>query len=339
MEVYERLEIGWGKWVGLDNVVACSSGTAALHLALEAFRFPLGSEVIIPDFTMIACARAITLAGLKPVFVDCDDRLCMDWRSMKAAITSKTVAVMPVAIYGRVPSVPNYLEAHNAGLIVIEDAAECPHPEELGIHQKLRPDAICWSFYKNKVIAGEEGGAVAFPFDSRLAERARSLRCLGFTDAHDFRHIPRGCNYRLANSLASLILGSLKDVDSNLRFRRGQEEFMNYLCPKEWMMPERDVPWVYDMRLPVIVRDKVVEALNKHQIQARRGFARMSSQDEYFYPWAFNHNTNASKAASEMMYLPLRNSLWDRDEIETAFDVMRTETEKCIQATGRVLES
>lgn len=80
MEAYQRLEKEWAEFNGLDSagMVACSSGTAALHLALEAFRLPPGSEVLVPDYTMVACPRAVAMAGLTPVFVDCDKRLLMD---------------------------------------------------------------------------------------------------------------------------------------------------------------------------------------------------------------------------------------------------------------------
>ena len=79
MEPYQQLEREWAEWNHLDpaGMVVCSSGTAALHLALEALCLG-GAEIIVPDYTMIACARAVTLAGCTPVFVDCDERLLMD---------------------------------------------------------------------------------------------------------------------------------------------------------------------------------------------------------------------------------------------------------------------
>lgn len=77
LEPYQLLERRWAEFNGLDpaGMVACSSGTAALHLALEAL--PV-ERVFLPDLTMVACARAVVMAGLEPVFVDCDERLLMD---------------------------------------------------------------------------------------------------------------------------------------------------------------------------------------------------------------------------------------------------------------------
>ena len=79
-EPYQRLEKLWAEMNDLssEGMVACSSGTAALHLALESLKLPNGSYVAVPDYTMIACARAVTLAGLKPVFIDCTSDLLID---------------------------------------------------------------------------------------------------------------------------------------------------------------------------------------------------------------------------------------------------------------------
>ena len=103
MQPHEQLEQEWAAFNDLDpaGMVACSSGTAALHLALEALQLQPGSTCILPDFTMIACARAVTLAGLVPVFVDCGDDLLMDMALTPQACGEKTSAVMIVHIYGR----------------------------------------------------------------------------------------------------------------------------------------------------------------------------------------------------------------------------------------------
>src|SRR5262245_15578515 len=101
MEAYQELEQALGRWVGNPNVVVCSSGTAALHLALEALPIPKGSLVLVPDFTMIACARAVTLAGLTPNFIDCGDDLLMDPTAAFLAAPADARAIMPVHVYGR----------------------------------------------------------------------------------------------------------------------------------------------------------------------------------------------------------------------------------------------
>ncbi len=301
-------------------------------MALEAFRLPAGAEVIVPDYTMIACARAVTLAGLTPVFVDCKENLLADDLLMNAAVSSDTGAIMLVHVYGRQHKHLEVLAACNISLevgrgskiMVVEDLAEAhgvrPHPET---------HAACHSFYRNKIVAGEEGGAVWFR-DPDHARLARQLRCLGFTDAHDFAHVPRGHNYRLANCLAERVLDSLSRVEENVARRRWVEAFLDAVCPQGFRMPRRDAPWVYDLRLrgsSAAKLNEVVAALRAKGIEARHGFKPMSGQAEYARCRRVvgPDGSMAERLAQEVLYLPLTGAAptWAFDVIH---DVWGNET-------------
>ena len=307
---YEQLERDFGRWAGVENVVACSSGTAALHLALEALRLPPGSEVIVPDYGMIACPRAVTLAGLLPVFVDCRDDLLMDLSDMEDFLAATQDNELPAAIilvhvYGRTIDWKRFhqiVSRQAPGRLIIEDMAEA-HGAKINTR---RTDAAAWSFYKNKIVAGEEGGAVAFR-DPKHAAHARELRTLGFTERHDFIHTPRGHNYRMSNAHATLILDSLKNVEASVGTRRINEAEYDDVCPQEWRMPPRQAPWVYDIRIPGMSHEtqrRIVTNLNAAGIAARHGFRPMSEQPEYRYCRVIGKR-NASRIASEVFYLPL----------------------------------
>lgn len=366
---FELLEQKIAKWAGYEpeQVVACSSGTAAIHLALEAFRLPPGSEVLCPDFTMIACARAITLAGLSPVFVDCDERLLID-NSLFIRNFGNAKAVIQVHVYGRkCKSLYNWFGWLEDGVKIIEDLAEAH-----GVKPDAATDAACWSFYRNKIIAGEEGGAVAFrnPDHARLA---RMLRSVGFTPSHDFRHIPRGHNYRLANLLALEILRNWDATDSLHPHRkclpvgmsmmewvwderRRIEARYDAICPFEWKMPQRDVPWVYDFRIPDMtpgLQDRIVMTLRTAGIQARHGFYPMHLQEEYMgkcrtvlmgtrgkrgvqcdkflclpeqHPHHYTSEPNSVIASREVIYLPIFNAPGNpvaEQQITRSFEIIR----------------
>ena len=327
MQAFEELEEKWGKWAGLreGNVVACASGTCALHLALEALQLPPGSEVITNNFSMIAVPRAISMAGLTPVFVDCTDDLLLDLDLVDKAIDSregKVRAILPVHIYGRRTDMGEVaaIAAKYGGINIIEDGAEThgipPHPST---------DAICHSFYVNKLVAAKdgEGGAIGFR-ERELADRTRKLRCLGFTQAHDFHHIPRGHNYRMSNLHASAVLDSLAKAEANLYVRRWAEEIYNHHCPQEWRMPPTDSPWVYSIRIPLFSSGKMeraVNRLNEVGIQARQGFKPMTWQVEYQQNIAFG-NGNAERAAREVFYLPLTPGSINEDRIKQAFEII-----------------
>lgn len=300
METYQLLEKQFGNWVRASNMVACSSGSSALHIALEALQLPPGSEVLIPEYTMVACARAVTMAGLKPVFVDCNDSLLMDPEACSQQITPITRAIMPVHVYGRGCDMESIGEiAKRYDLMIVEDCAEYH-----GAILSGRADAYCWSFYSNKIVHGEEGGMIAFA-DPTHAERARMLRCQGFTIRHDFLHVPRGINARLSNVNAALVLNSLSDADLHLQQRAQIEAWYNRDVPAIWHMPPRDVCWVYDVKIPGVDSFAVVQTLNRFGVPARVGFKPMSMQEEYKQPEGHIVYKNARYWSEHILYLPV----------------------------------
>lgn len=349
MEAYQRLEMAWAEFSGLDpeGMVVCSSGTAALHLALEAFRLPAGSEVIVPDLSMIACPRAVVLAGLTPVLVDCGEDLNLDQGLVKQWYEGRSIiaegggfgdivsrgqfltAILAVHTYGRRCNMEGLAEAAGESwwkdTFLVEDLAEAH-----GLRPHSRTDAACWSFYQNKIVAGEEGGAVWFK-DVEHARRARSLRCLGFTEAHDFNHIPRGHNYRLSNANAEAILygrNGLGNYGLNLKERRDIEGWYEEACPREWRMPRRQAPWVYDLRIPgmgPVSQDKVVTVLRGHGIAARHCFKPVHTQEE-FCRCRFVYGESRHKSSllsSSIIYLPIQPGQTTRQDCGRAMALLR----------------
>lgn len=318
MQPFEQLEKSWADFHDLppEGMVACASGTAALHLAFESLQLPPGSEVLCPDYTMVACPRAIAMASLTPVFVDCDERLLMEQTLLPRASGEITSATLAVHVYGRTVDMKDLharVDATTNRLYVVEDLAEAhgvrPHPDT---------DAACWSFQSTKHVHGEEGGAVWFR-DPSYAAVARELRCLGFTAAHDYVHTPRGHNYRLANALADLILTSLGEFDQEMDRRRTAERLLDAACLPEWKMPPRSGPWIYDLRIPDLtgeVQIQLVTALRAAGFAARYGFKPMSSQLE-FKACRTVGTGNALVASREVIYLPMR------DESVAGIDLIR----------------
>jgi dTDP-4-amino-4,6-dideoxygalactose transaminase len=329
---FEQLEIELAAWAGCEpeQMVVCSTGSAALHLALEAMKLPQGSEVLVPDFTFIACARAVTLAGLKPRFIDCNE-LLLTADEMVKHWCSLSKVVMPVHVYGRRCDMDKIHSWKLSTIRVVEDLAEAhgikPHPNS---------DAACWSFYKNKIIAGEEGGAVAFRSPEQAAY-ARLLRSQG--NRGDWVHVPRAMNYRMTNDAATRILASLRMFDHNIRARREIEAEYDCLCPAEWRMPPRDAPWVYDLRIPELPAKKqlqIINALRKAGIEARCGFKPLSCQPEYGkvaddrmrWEWLklgvmHTDNSNALLAAREVIALPIQPGVTRPAQIHLSLDTIQ----------------
>ena len=238
MEAYKQLEQEYAKFTGSKYAVSCNSGTSALHLALLAIGVGDGDEVIIPDFTMAACAFAVTYTGAKPVFVDCDDTLCIDWTLIERKITSKTKAIMPVHIYGRLCNMKEIVRiARKHKLKVIEDACEAQ-----GAIKSSKADITCYSFYANKIIHAEEGGIITTD-NKKYADTMHYLKSMAFGTKHDYFHKHIGFNYRMANSQAKLALKSLKQYPHEAKRRRMIEARLDKHFGD---MPKRDAVWVYD---------------------------------------------------------------------------------------------
>lgn len=242
--MYKILEEKYAQFTGAKYAVSCSSGTAALHLALLALGISKEDEVILPDFTMAACGFAVSYCGATPVFIDCDDRLCIDVSLIERKITKKTKAIMAVHIYGRLCDMKEiHRIAKKYDLYIIEDAAEAQ-----GAVYKSKADITCYSFYENKIIHAEEGG-ICTTNNKSLADKMNYYKNMCFTPEHDYMHKHIGYNYRMPNAQAILALQSLEFVADKLAIRREWEHNLIVLNTQEQFgieMPHRDVVWVYD---------------------------------------------------------------------------------------------
>ncbi|MFM7138073.1 MAG: DegT/DnrJ/EryC1/StrS family aminotransferase, partial [Planctomycetota bacterium] len=173
----ERFEREFAAACGARHALACSSGTTALHLALEALGARRGDEVIVPATTFVATANAVRFCNATPVFVDVDpETWCLDPRGVAAAIGPKTVGIIPVHLLGH----PADMDAINAlaerhGLWVVEDAAEATFATYRGRSVGSLADAAAFSFFGNKIVTSGEGGAVTFSRDD-LGQQMRMLR-------------------------------------------------------------------------------------------------------------------------------------------------------------------
>src|SRR3989344_4749696 len=147
----EQFEQSFSRFCGTKYGVACSNGTTALHLALEALGIGKGDEVIIPTFTMIATANAIIYSGAKPVLVDSEmETWNMDVSKIEEKIIKKTKAIMPVHTYGHPVDMDPILKlAKKHDLYVVEDAAEAHSAEYKGKRIGSLGDVGCFSFYAN----------------------------------------------------------------------------------------------------------------------------------------------------------------------------------------------
>ena len=246
--------------------IAVSNGTAALEVAVQALGIGEDDEVIMPSFTIISCAMAVTKLGAVPVLVDSDIHTWnMKVDEIEAKITPKTKAIMIVHLYGLPVEVDKVLAlAKMYNLKVIEDAAEMHGQTYKGKPCGSFGDISTFSFYPNKHITTGEGGMVVTD-DEKLAERCRMLRNLCFRKDIRYVHDEISDNYRFTNLQAAVGLAQLERLDEFVERKRAMGKYYTeqlkdidgLILPVEKTDYADNIYWVYG-----IVLDEQIEADN-----------------------------------------------------------------------------
>jgi dTDP-4-amino-4,6-dideoxygalactose transaminase len=223
-EQVRQFEALLAKTIDVDHVVTVNSGTAALHLALQALEIGPGDAVAVPAYTWPATANVVALVGADPVFVDIEPSSWgMDPYALQRVLASdgRIKAIMPVHAFGRFADIVSINEVARAcGIPIVEDAACALGATLVGRGAGSWGDLGCVSFHPRKVLTTGEGGAVATN-DGSLAARLRMLRNHGLdptASSPDFK-IP-GYNLRLTEFQASLGRGQLLRLERILGRRR-----------------------------------------------------------------------------------------------------------------------
>jgi dTDP-4-amino-4,6-dideoxygalactose transaminase len=211
-----ELEARMREYLEAKHVLAVSSCTAALHLSLVAFGVGPGDEVITTSITWPATANVIVHCGATPVFADVrDDTLNIDPEHVRALITERTKAIVPVDLYGQ-PSDLGELAA--LGLPIVEDAAHAAESRYRGRKVGAIADLTCFSLYATKNIAAGEGGLISTNRDD-LAEALDDLRVMrrGHGSLYDIA-VP-GYKANLSDVLSSIALVQLDKVEKHAAIR------------------------------------------------------------------------------------------------------------------------
>lgn len=220
----KEFESAFAKYCDSKYAVAVTSGTTALHIALVALGIKKGDEVIIPSFTMIACALAVCYIGAKPVFVDIDkDTWTIDVNKIEEKITSKTKAIMPVHIFGNPCNMKQICKiAKKHKLYIIEDCAEAHGATYNDKKVGSFSDVAAFSFFANKNLTTGEGGMVVTN-NKKYYEKLKYYRnmCYPLNKPRTYEHADIGFNYRMTNMQAAIGLAQVEKADyyRNLRIR------------------------------------------------------------------------------------------------------------------------
>jgi perosamine synthetase len=284
----ERFETDFAAYCGCKYGIAVTSGTTALHLAVDAAGIGPGDEVLVSSSTNIATALGVYHNGALPVPVDSENVTWnLDLELVESLITPRTKAIIPVHLFGHPVDMGHLMEiAKRRNIMVIEDCAESHGATVRGRMTGSFGDMSCFSFYANKVITTGEGGMVTTN-DARLAERLRLLRNLGFTKPR-FRHDVAGYNFRMTSYQAAMGLAQLEKIDTIIAEKRRVAARYNTLLadvpglrlPVElnWA---KNVYWMYALTVEPefgLSRDELAGKLATAGIETRTFFCPMNRQ-------------------------------------------------------------
>ena len=334
----DRFEVEWAAYCGRKHGVAVSNGTAALELALSALDLKPASEVILPSFTIVSCLEAVLRNNLMPVLVDCDPRTyCMDLEEVEREINEKTVAIMPVHIYGHPVNMERILGlAEEHDLKIVEDAAEAHGAECLVDGQWHRCGSFgnisAFSFYANKNITCGEGGMVLTD-DNELALRLRSYRNLCFGREERFRHEGRGWNFRMTNLQAAIGCAQLELINEFIGRKLGiASKYNEGLRDMPLQIPHvehwaKTSVWMYAIVLDDTVSFAAAEfarRLAELGVQTRPFFLGMHEQPVYRRLGLFANSVCpvTEWVARRGLYLPSGQAITD-EQIDKVIDAIR----------------
>lgn len=323
---------------GLQSI-AVNSATAGLHLALEALGIGPGDEVIAPTLTFTATVEVARYLGADPVLVDVDPvTLNMDPARVRAAITPRTKAIMPVHYGGLACDMDAILAiAKEHGLKVVEDAAHAlPTTWRGALVGQLASDITVFSFYANKTITTGEGG-MAVTRNKTLAERVRIMRLHGMSrDAFDrftsttpawyYEVVAPGFKYNMTDVAAAIGVEQLARLPQFVQRRQTlASRYTSALAGLALTLPapaphgDTHAWHLYVIRLQqgaAVTRDEAIQALSDRGIGTSVHYVPLHRhpywRDRYgLTPDMFPH---ADAAYQSMISIPLFTAMTDADQ-------------------------
>lgn len=313
---HKQLQTELEKYLGVPHVTLYTNGHLALENAIGALNLPEGGEVITTPFTFASTTHAIVRNGLVPVFCDVNDRdYTMDVTKLESLITDKTVAIVPVHVYGNLCDVETIETiAKKYGLKVIYDAAHAFGVRYKGVSSACFGDASMFSFHATKVFHTIEGGAVCYKNDSWV-QLLNDQKNFGFHGPEEVAYV--GGNAKMNEFQAAMGICNLRHLDGEIQKRKlVVERYRQRLSGVEGIclcQPQDGVESNYAYFPAVFdgykyTRNEIFEMLKAQEITARKYFFPLTNSFECYrnYPTAGVEKTPvAQHLALRVLTLPL----------------------------------
>ncbi len=316
-------------YCGVRHAMAVSSGTDALLVAMMARDYAEGGEVVTSPFSFFATAGAVWRRGLRPVFADIEPgTFNLDPDAAAAAITPRTVAVMPVHLFGQTAEMDAFTAlASRHGVDLIEDAAQAIGSRYRGRHVGHGSTCAALSFYPTKNLGGAGDGGMVLTGDDELAARVRRLRNHGARAS--YLHERVGGNFRMASVNAAYLSVKLRYLDRWNAARRGHAaRYDGAFADLDGVTTPMVEPGRGHTYNQYVIRTPRRDALRAHLVEHGVGCA-------VYYPLCLHEQPcfaslgyargafpEAERAAAEVLALPVYPEL-SGDQAERVIDVVR----------------
>lgn len=327
------------KYLNIKESVACQSGTAGLHLALILSDVAANNEVIVPTLTFIAAVNPVKYIGAEPIFMDCDDTLCIDTKKLREFCTNecevidgklinKTTkkhikALVVVHVFGNSVNMEEVMDiAKEFKLKVIEDATEALGTKYIrgkykGKYAGTIGDFGVYSFNGNKIIT-TGGGGMLVSNNSNILDKAKYLSTQAKSDELYYRHDEIGFNYRMTNLQAALGVAQLEQLDNFIERKKENYELYKKLLDKnnklkllDFNMDINPNYWFYSLLLSdefCLDRHELIKYMIKKNIQVRPIWDLIHKQKPYKDCLAYKIE-NAEKYLNNIINIPCSSNL------------------------------
>lgn len=337
-----KFENDIAKYLNVKEAVACQSGTAGLHLSLILSGVTREDEVIVPTLTFIAAVNPVRYIGAEPIFMDCDDTLCMDTKKLREfcenecelidnklinKITRKHIkAIVVVHVFGNSVNMEEVMDiAKEFNLKVIEDATEALGTQYVtgrysGKYAGTIADFGVYSFNGNKIITTGGGGMIVSNH-SELLHKAKYLSTQAKADELYYIHDEIGYNYRMTNLQAALGVAQLEQLESFIKIKKQNYnmymELLNDQNLRILKFNDNIKPnyWFYSLYIDEnfkLNRDELIKYLGENRIQTRPIWDLIHKQKPYMNCLAYKVE-KAENYLENIINIPCSSNLTSKD--------------------------
>ncbi len=327
-EFIDRFEQSVKDYVKIENTVALSSGTAAIHLALRILSIGQNDKVLASSFTFIGSVSPIIYQKAQPVFIDSDENWNIDVNLVEDAIKKeKPKAIIATHLYGQMAKVDDltYL-SKKYGIFLIEDAAESLGATFNSQHSGTFGDFGIFSFNGNKIITTSAGGMLVSK-NREWIDKARFLSTQAREPFVWYEHKDIGYNYRMSNILAAIGVAQMEVIEERVKRRREIFEFYKKnLKDTAEFMPEIDNSRGNRWLTTLILREgidpvKIFECMKKNGVETRPLWKPMHLQPVFKKAKIYNRGVS-EKLFKKGLCLPSGTGMSNND-LEYIVDSLR----------------